>query len=68
LNDALGLLLLVMYIVGILGLSAAITYAVVKIFPTQRKPKNPDKQDSSHPPAETDGGGRLFRRSKRATT
>lgn len=56
------------YIVGILGISAAITYAVVKIFPTERKPKNPDTQDSSHPPAETDGGGKLFRKSKRAAT
>jgi hypothetical protein len=68
LDDALGLLLLVVYIVGILGISAGITYAVVRIFPTERTPKNPDKQDSSHPPASTDGGGRLFRRSKRAAT
>jgi hypothetical protein len=69
LNDALGLLLLVVYIVGILGLSAAITYAVVKIFPTERKPKNPDQQESSHPPASSsDGGGKLFRKSKRAAT
>lgn len=71
-EDALGLLLLVVYIVGILGISAAITYAVVKIFPTERKPKNPDQQDSSHPPASSDGGvsegGRLFRKSKRAAT
>lgn len=67
-DDALGLLLLVVYIVGILGISAGITYAVVKIFPTERKPKNPDKQDSAHPPADSDGGGKLFRRSKRAAT
>jgi hypothetical protein len=68
LDDALGLLLLVVYIVGIVGLAAAITFAVIKIFPTERKPKNPDQQESSHPPASTDGGGRLFRRSKRAAT
>jgi hypothetical protein len=68
LDDALGLLLLVVYIVGILGISAGITYAVVRIFPTERTPKNPDKQESSHPPASSDGGGKLFRRSKRAAT
>jgi hypothetical protein len=71
LDDALGLLLLVVYIVGILGISAAITYAVVKIFPTERKPKNPDEQESSHPSASSDGGeggGKLFRKSKRAAT
>lgn len=68
LDDALGLLLLVAYIAGILGISAAITYAVVKIFPTERKPKDPDKQDSSHPPADADGAGKLFRKSKRAAT
>jgi hypothetical protein len=68
LDDALGLLLLVVYIVGILAISAGITYAVVKIFPTERNPKNPDKQESSHPPSAPDGAGRLFRKSKRAAT
>jgi hypothetical protein len=69
LDDVLGLALLVVYIVGIVGLAAAITWAVIKIFPTERKPKNPDQQESSHPPASSDGGGgRLFRRSKRAAT
>jgi hypothetical protein len=67
-DDALGLALLVVYIVGIVGLAAAITYAVIRIFPTERTPKNPDKQESSHPEPSTDGGGRLFRKSKRATT
>ncbi len=56
------------YIVGIVGLAAAITWAVIRIFPTERKPKNPDAQESSHPPEGTDGGGKLFRRSKRAAT
>jgi hypothetical protein len=60
------LALLVVYIVGIVGLAAAITYAVIRIFPTERKPKNPDKQDAS--PPSPDGAGRLFRRSKRAAT
>jgi hypothetical protein len=71
LDDVLGLLVLAVYIVGIVGLAAAITFAVIKIFPTERKPKNPDKQESSHPPAASDGGsggGKLFRRSKRAAT
>ena len=70
-DDVLGLLVLAVYIVGIVGLAAAITFAVIKIFPTERKPKNPDKQESSHPPASSDGGdggGKLFRRSKRAAT
>ena len=67
-DDALGLLLLVVYIVAIVGLAAAITFAVIKIFPTERKPKDPDKQESSQPPASPDGAGRLFRRSKRAAT
>lgn len=67
-EDALGLLLLVVYIAGIVGLAAGITFAVIKIFPTERKPKDPDKTESSHPPASPDGGGKLFRRSKRAAT
>ena len=67
-EDALGLLLLVVYITGVVGLAAGITWAVIKIFPTERKPKNPDQQESSHPPADSDGGGKLFRRSKRAAT
>ena len=69
LDDALGILALAVYIVGIVGLAAAITWAVIRIFTTERKPKNPDKQESTHPPASPDGGGgRLFRRSKRAAT
>ena len=67
-DDVLGLVLLAVYIAAIVGLAAAITFAVIRIFPTERKPKNPDKQESSHPPSSPDGGGRLFRRSKRATT
>jgi hypothetical protein len=69
LEDALGLLLLVVYIAGIVGLAAGITFAVIKIFPTERKPKDPDRTESSHPSASPDGGGgKLFRRSKRAAT
>ena len=64
-SDALGLLLLVFYIVTILGISGAVTFAVVKLFPTDRHPK-PDKPDTPS----TDNGtqaGRLFRRAKRGT-
>jgi hypothetical protein len=68
LDDALGLLLLAAYIAGIVGLAAAITFAVIKIFPTERKPKGPDSEKSAPPPASPDGAGRLFRRSKRAAT
>ena len=67
-DDALGLLLLVAYIVGIVGLAAAITFAVIRIFPTERKPKDPDAKDSPPPSTPSDGAGKLFRRSKRAAT
>ena len=69
-NDVLGLLLLAVYIVGILAISAAITYAVVKIFPTERNPKKPkpDKpEDSDETRGTESSGGSLFRRSKRAS-
>jgi hypothetical protein len=67
LNDALGLLLLVVYITAIVGLAAAITWAVIKIFPTERNPKSPDTPDDSSRGTES-VGGRLFRRAKRAAT
>ena len=67
-DDVLGLALLVVYIIGIVGLAAGITWAVIRIFPTERKPKDPEKQ-STHPPTSSDGGGvKLFRKSKRAAT
>jgi hypothetical protein len=69
LEDVLGLLLLVVYISAIVGLAAAITYGVIKIFPTERNPKKPSDTD---PPASERGqesaGGRLFRRAKREAT
>jgi len=68
LNDALGLLLLVVYIAGIVGLAAAITLAVIRIFPTERNPKSPDKPDDSSERGGESTGGSLFRRSKRAAT
>jgi hypothetical protein len=68
LNDALGLLLLVVYIASIVGLAAAITFAVIKIFPTERNPKTPDKPDDESSERGTEStGGSLFRRSKRAS-
>jgi len=68
LDDALGLLLLVVYIAVILAISAGVTFAVVRIFPTERNPKKPDKPDapSSGNGADT-AAGRLFRRAKRGT-
>jgi hypothetical protein len=71
LSDVLGLLLLAVYIAVIVGLAALITYAVIRIFPTQRNPKKPDTpDDSSSPPKRGDesAAGKLFRRSKRAAT
>jgi hypothetical protein len=66
LHDVLGLLMLTFYIVTILGISAAVTLGVIKIFPTQRNSKKPDDPDA---PATGNGaevaGGRLFRRAKR---
>jgi uncharacterized BrkB/YihY/UPF0761 family membrane protein len=70
LSDVLGLFLLVVYIAAIVGLAAAITFAVIRIFPTERNPKKPDKPDDSSPPkrGEESTAGSLFRRSKRAAT
>ena len=70
LEKVLGLLLLVGYIVVIVGLAALVTFAVVRIFPTQRTPKKPDQPESSSPSSGGDPestGGRLFRRAKRGT-
>jgi hypothetical protein len=69
LEKILGVLLLVIYIAAIVGLAAAITYAVVRIFPTQRTPSKPDEPSSPSPPrGEESLGGKLFRRAKRAAT
>jgi hypothetical protein len=72
LDRALGLLLLTLYIVGVVGLAALMTFATVKLFPTQRTPKKPpeDGQGDGKPkqkasPGEAGGGGRLYRRAKR---
>jgi hypothetical protein len=68
LDDVLGLLLLTVYIAGIVGLAAAVTYAVIKIFPTERNPKKPDEDDKQPKRGEESAGGRLFRKSKREAT
>jgi hypothetical protein len=73
LDEALGLLVLAVYIVGIVSLAAGITFAVIKIFPTERNPKKDGDEDAkpskpSPEPANGDaapGAGSLFRRSKR---
>ncbi len=68
-DDALGLLLLVVYISAIVGLAAAITYGVIRIFPTERNPKKPSDTDpSASNRGEESAAGRLFRRAKREAT
>jgi hypothetical protein len=74
LDEALGLLFLTVYIVGIVSLAAGITWAVIRIFPTERNPKGAD-EDATAKPAKPEatpanggsesGGGSLFRRAKR---
>ena len=64
----LGLVLLAVYIVGIVGLAAAITYAVVRIFPTERTPSKPDDTSGSSSSRGMEAAGRLFRRAKREAT
>jgi hypothetical protein len=67
LDDVLGLLLLAVYITAILAISAGVTYAVIRIFPTERNPKKPDKPDTPSSGNGAEGAGRLFRRAKRGT-
>ncbi|MDQ3381303.1 MAG: hypothetical protein M3546_13480 [Actinomycetota bacterium] len=66
-DRALGLLLLAGYILAIVALAAAITWAVIKIFPTERNPKKSDKSDKPDANGDAEGQGRLFRRAKRGT-
>ena len=67
-DQALGLLALAGYILAIVGLAAAITLAVIKIFPTERNPKKSDKPDKPDANGGREGGGRLFRKAKRGAT
>ena len=65
-NDVLGLLLLAIYITAIVGLAALVTFAVIRIFPTQRNPKKPENPDVPSSGNGVEGAaGRLFRRAKR---
>jgi hypothetical protein len=72
LDQALGLLALAGYILAIVGLASAITFAVIKIFPTERNPKKPGDPDKPEKPGRSSGdpaaGGSLFRRSKRSAS
>jgi hypothetical protein len=68
LDELLGIVLLAGYITGIVSLAAAITYAVIRIFPTERNPKKRDKPETPSGNGDVEGAGRLFRRSKRGTT
>jgi hypothetical protein len=71
LDEVMGVLALAVYIVGIVSLAAGVTYTVVKIFPTERKPKDGESAESKaakQEPKSSDEGqsaGSLFRRAKR---
>jgi len=65
LHAILGLLLLAVYIVAIVGLAALITFAVIRIFPTERTPKKPDANDTPSSDGGSQSSGRLFRSAKR---
>jgi hypothetical protein len=67
-DEALGLLFLAVYIVGVIALAAGVTYAVIRIFPTERNPKKDDKPEKASANGDSSGSGSLFRRSKRGTT
>ena len=72
-DRALGILLLAVYITAIVGLAAAVTYAVIRIFPTERTPKKPKSDEADTNGSSSGGaaggnvGGRLYRRAKRGT-
>jgi hypothetical protein len=70
LDHVLGLIGLAVYIAGIVGLAAGITYVVIKIFPTERTPKKDGDDKAAEPEKQQgassgEGQGSLFRRSKR---
>jgi hypothetical protein len=67
LDEALGLLLLAVYIVGVVALAAGVTFAVIRIFPTERNPKKDDKPQKPPQNGDSSASGSLFRRSKRGT-
>ncbi|MGH3111192.1 MAG: hypothetical protein ACRDQT_09775 [Gaiellaceae bacterium] len=68
LDQVIGLLFLAGYIVGIVGLAAGITLAVIRIFPTERKPKKDEDPAAAAATNGEAGAGSLFRRSKRGSS
>ena len=66
-DEALGLVFLAVYITGVVALAAGITYAVIRIFPTERNPKKDDEPRTAPESGGAAGSGSLFRRSKRKT-
>ena len=59
-----GLLLLLVYVAVVVGLSAGVTFLVIKLFPVKSKPNKPET-----PSGDGDGpAGRLFRKAKREAT
>jgi hypothetical protein len=65
LDRVFGLLLLIVYVAVIVGLSAGVTFVVIKLFPVKSKSKAPD--DPSNDGDGSGPAGRLFRRAKRET-
>jgi hypothetical protein len=63
LDRVLGLIMLAVYVAVVVGLAGLVTWGVVKIFPTERRPRD------TEPPSDdgAGGGGRLYRRAKRGT-
>jgi hypothetical protein len=58
--------MLAAYITGVVGLAAGMTWAVVKIFPTESNSEKPPDEKKKQPPTnDSVPGGRLFRRAKR---
>jgi hypothetical protein len=65
LDDLLGLVFLALYIVAIVGLAAAITWAVIRIFPTERTPAKAEPATAPANGGSQASAGSLFRRSKK---
>jgi hypothetical protein len=66
LDSLLGLAMLALYVVGMVGLAAAVTFVAIRIFPTKDRPGK--KPDEKPPSDDGSGAGRLFRKAKREAT
>ena len=65
-DQVLGLVFLALYIVGVVGLAAAMTWITVKIFPTKSNGgQSPDERKTQAAANDGSTGGRLFRKAKR---